>query len=100
MKIVKHKQEFVYREKMKYEKWMKGGLLSFQGLVKSCTKQAKLITVPVCGRILQNPDPEELESIIKKNQPLGFIKKLGLRTIFMEADERLKKDFYNHYKTT
>ena len=50
MKIVKHKQEFVYREKMKYEKWMKGGLLSFQGLVKSCTKHAKLITVPVCGK--------------------------------------------------
>ena len=94
MKIVKHKQEFVYREKMKYEKWMKGGL------VKSCTKQAKLITVPVCGRILQNPAPEELEFIRKENQLLGFIKKSGLRTIFMEADERLKKDFYNHYKTT
>lgn len=63
-------------------------------------EQAKLITVPVFGRILQTPDSEESESIIKKNQPLGFIKKLGLRTIFMEADERLKKDFYNHYKTT
>ena len=46
MKIVKHKQEFVYREKMKYEKWMKGGLLSFQGLVKSCTKQAKPVDFP------------------------------------------------------
>lgn len=91
MKIVKHKQEFVYREKMKYEKWMKGGLLSFQGLVKSCTKQAKLITVPVCGRILQNPDPEESESIIKKNQPLGFIKKIGSTYNFYGSRREIEK---------
>lgn len=90
MKIVKHKQEFVYREKMKYEKWMKGGLLSFQGLVKSCTKQAKLITVPVCGRILQNPDPEELESIIKRIN-LWALSKIGSTYNFYGSRREIEK---------
>ena len=85
MKIVKHKQEFVYREKMKYEKWMKGGLLSFQGLVKSCTKQAKLITVPA------EPGLRRVGVYHKKESTFGLYQKIGSTYNFYGSRREIEK---------